>query len=127
MCRSRLVAVCVLMGLVTQPIIAAERVELSFGGKGYAVEVLAGLSKVCTGGSLFVVSPSDMTVEKMPLDLVKKGTVIGDATLVGKGEPFPFDVELKGATVSSATVRSNGRWVMKVTWASCANVANRKQ
>jgi hypothetical protein len=115
------------MGLVTQPIIAAERGYLSFGGKGYAVEVLEGLLKVCKGGSLFVTSPSDMTVEKMPLDLVKEGTVIGDATLVGKGETFPFDVELKGATVSSATVLRNGRWIMKVTWASCANVAKNKQ
>ena len=134
---TNIAAVCVLLGLATQPIIAAEPVALSFGGKVYRVEVGAVLMKVCAGRAVQIVSPRDPLEEgdpdqpvgkgeTFPLDLVKQGTYMDAAKLVGKGETFPFDVELKGAKVSDAKVRSNGTWYMTVTWTSCANVPKTK-
>jgi hypothetical protein len=129
---TNIVVLTCFMGLATQPLLAAEPVDLSFGGKVYRVEVNAVLMKICAGQSLSIVSPRSITMEDdkgetFPLELVKKGTYMDAARLVGKGETFPFDVELKGANVSDALVRSNGTWSMTVRWTSCANVAKNKQ
>jgi hypothetical protein len=133
---TNIVVLTCFMGLATQPLLAAVPVDLSFGGKVYRVEVNAVLMKVCAGQSLSIVSPRDAIISSgddaagiktFPLELVKKGTYMDAARLVGKGETFPFDVELKGAKVSDALVRSNGTWSMTVTWTSCANVATKKQ
>jgi hypothetical protein len=137
---TNIAAVCVLLGLATQPIIAAETVLLYFGGKKYRVEVNAVLMRVCEGRAVQIVSPRDIALdgdpdrpaklvgddETFPLELVKQGTYMDAAKLVGKGETFPFDVELKGAKVSDAHVRSNGTWSMTVTWTSCAKVPKTK-
>lgn len=112
--------------------------RLLVGGKAYRVELNGVLAKVCGGRSFQLVSPrldgdpdrpaggtSFQKIEKFPLAKVTKGEVLGTATLVTDGERFPFNVELKGATISDALVRSNGTWTMTISWSSCINVPKR--
>ena len=121
------------------PLIAAETVHLYLSdGKSYRVELNGVFSKLCTLRSAQVVSPRDAIIDGDPdrprnkffdpffdVSRVKKGEVLGDSRLVGEGETFPFDVALKGVTVSAAQVRSNGTWSMTLRWTACENIPKR--
>ncbi|MSO30572.1 MAG: hypothetical protein EXQ48_06440 [Acidobacteria bacterium] len=69
--------------------------------------------------------PGFMKIGKFPVEKVKKGEILGSATLVTDGESFPFNVELKGVTVSDARVRNNSSWTMTILWSSSRNVPKR--
>lgn len=115
------------------PVHAAADVFLAIDAGTYAVALNGVLDKICGGRSVQLVSrpptaerngATDRKID-FPIARVKKGEVLGSATLVTDGESFPFNVELKGVTVSDARVRGNGTWTMTIQWSSCTNVARR--
>lgn len=134
----RSVFVLALVCIVVAPVHAAYEGYLEFGGRRYAVQVNGVVGKVCGGRSVQLLSPrvdgdpdrpaaksGFLKIEKYPIEKVKKGEALGTATIVTDGESFPLDVELKGATISDALIRSNGTWTMTMSWSSCANVPKR--
>jgi len=134
----RFVSFAAFLCFLAAPVHAAYEGYLEFGGARYAVGLNGVFAKVCGGKSVQLVSPrldgdpdrpaagpGFMKIEKFPVEKVKKGEVLGSATLVSDGESFPFNVALKGATVSDAQMRSNGTWTMTISWSSCTNVPKR--
>lgn len=124
-----------LLVLVTPLAAQKNVVKMRFDGKTYTVQLNGVFATMCRGRSVQVVSPRDpidgdpdrpvrsLTTdgETFPLALVKTGTLASAVTLTGDGETFPFDIELKDLRVTDANTRSNGTWVMVLTWAACAN------
>ena len=121
-----LTACSLILALVLVTPLAAQNnvVEMRLDGKTYKVQLNGVLATLCRGQSSQIVSPRNAVfgdAESFPLALVKEGTLAGAVTLIGDGESFPFDIDLKDVRVTDANIRSNGTWTMTLRWSACAN------
>lgn len=117
-------ATLVLAALTTVPVHAAADMFLAISsGKEYRVGLNGVFSSICRLNSIQILPPTLVGGgETFPIARVKKGEVLGTVRLrlVGDGESFPFDMDLKDVTVSDASVRPNGSWTMTVRWSNCS-------
>ena len=102
--RPKIMQLAILIALAARPLIGAD-FWLVIGGTRYRTDVRSIPAKLCTLPAALLASP---------------------ARLVGDGESFPFEVALKGVTITDATVRSNGSWTMSIKWAACENIPKAK-
>lgn len=131
-----------ILSLVVTPVSAQNNVvNMRLDGKTYSVQLNGVFAKVCAAGR---VQLTDFAFEKevdgssppllggvsngahIPLVKIKMGEQLGAVTLSSTTNPFPFDLDLKDAKVTRATVRSNGTWTMTVGWSSCTNRPKKK-